>query len=57
MYCPNKNSMDRLVEFISSEMPVKVKSSKKQVSKQITEYVSIVELVPLSKGDLVAGFD
>lgn len=34
-------------------MPVRVKSSKKQVSKITTEYVSIVEVAALTKLDLV----
>jgi len=36
-------------------MPVKVKTSKKQVSKQLTEHVTVVEVAAVTKGDLVQG--
>lgn len=49
----HKNSADHIVDFITSKMPVKVKSSKKQVSKQLTEYVALVECASVAKGDLV----
>ena len=34
-------------------MPVRVKSSKKQVSKSTTEYVNIVDVAALTKHDLL----
>ena len=39
--------------FISSRMPCKVRTSIKRVSKVTTEHVTVVEIAPLSKHDLV----
>ncbi len=53
IYCLHKNSAGHIVDFIASKIPVRVKSSKKQVSKQLTEYVALVECASVVKGDLV----
>jgi nonsense-mediated mRNA decay protein 3 len=55
----SKNQAEKVVHFISTHLPAKVKSSKKMVSSnkqsntQKYEYVYLVDIVPLVKFDLV----
>ena len=55
----NKNQAERVIQFISNYLPIKVKSSKKMVSSnkqsntQKYEYVYAVDVIPLVKYDLV----
>lgn len=59
IYFRAKNHADRVVEFISSMVPTKVKATKKLISKDLHsnvgryEHTINVEIAPLSKGDLV----
>ena len=53
LYCSNKNQGEAIVAFITSKMPCRVKTSKKQVSRVTAEYVFVVEVVPVCKYDLI----
>ena len=53
LYCHNKNQGETVVAFVTSHMPCKVKTSKKQVSKLTAEYVFVVEVAPVCKYDFV----
>jgi nonsense-mediated mRNA decay protein 3 len=55
MYFRERNKAERVVEFISSRMPTRVKTSKKLVSRDLQsntskyEYTMFVEIAPLCK--------
>lgn len=59
LFFKNKNQAEKVVNFISALLPVRVKSSKKMVSSnkqsntQKYEYVYMVDVIPLCKHDLV----
>lgn len=59
LYFKHKNQAARVADFIGSIFPVKTKSSKKLVSAdhrsntQRHEYVFVIEIVPLNRGDLI----
>lgn len=58
-YFKAKNSCERVIDFIQSNLPTKTRHSKKLVSAdnhsntQKYEYTSIMEVAPVCKGDLV----
>jgi nonsense-mediated mRNA decay protein 3 len=58
-YFREKNKAERVVEFISSRMPTRVKTSKKLVSRDLRsntskyEYTSYLEIAPLCKVSLL----
>lgn len=59
LFFKHKNQAARVADFISSIFPVKAKSSKKLVSAdhrsntQRYEYVFVIEIVPVNRGDLI----